>query len=40
MIHKLVNTIWKKEELLDHCKVSIILQIYKNGNEIECSNYY
>jgi hypothetical protein len=32
MIHRLINSIWNKEELPNQWKESIILQIYKRGN--------
>jgi hypothetical protein len=33
-IHKLIKYIWKKEELLDQWKGTIILPIHKNGDEL------
>jgi hypothetical protein len=38
-IHKLINYIWKKEELLKNWKESIILPIYKNNDKTDSSNY-
>jgi hypothetical protein len=38
-IHKLLNVIWSKQELPHQWKESIILPIYKKGNETDCSNY-
>jgi hypothetical protein len=38
-IHKLINSIWNKEELPDQRKVSIILPAIKQGNKTDCSNY-
>jgi len=38
-IYKLVNTIWSKDELPEEWKDSIILHIYKNDYEGDCSNY-
>jgi len=38
-IHKLINSIWNKEELSEQWKESIILPIYKKGDKIDCSNY-
>ena len=38
-IHKLIITIWNKEELLEERKGSIILPIYKKGDKTDCSNY-
>ena len=37
--HKLINSIWNKEELPAEWKVSIIVPIYKKADIIECSNY-
>jgi hypothetical protein len=38
-IHKLVNSIWNKEELPDQWKESAIVQIHGKGNKTDCSNY-
>jgi hypothetical protein len=38
-IHKLINSIWSKEELPDHWKEPIIVPIYKKDNKTDCSNY-
>jgi len=38
-IHKLIISIWNKEELPEECKKSIIVPIYKKGNKTNCSNY-
>jgi hypothetical protein len=38
-IHKLINSIWNKEELPEHWKESIIVPIYKKGNRTDCCNY-
>jgi hypothetical protein len=36
-IHKLINSIWNKEELPGHWKESIIIiQIYKKGDKTNC----
>ena len=37
--HKLIISIWNKEELPEEWKESINLRIYKKGNKIDCSNY-
>ena len=37
-IHKLIISIWNKEELPEEWKESIIAPIYK-GDKTECSNY-
>jgi hypothetical protein len=34
-IHKLINYIWNKDELPDHWSESIIVPIYKDGDENE-----
>jgi len=38
-IHKLINSIWNKEELSVERKVSISVPIYKKADIIDCSNY-
>jgi hypothetical protein len=38
-IHKLVNSIWSKEELPDQRKESIIVPVHKKGDKTDCSNY-
>jgi hypothetical protein len=38
-IHKLVNSIWNKEELLDQWKESIIVPVRKKGDETVSNNY-
>jgi hypothetical protein len=38
-IHKLINSIWNKEELPDQWKESITAPIYEKGNKSDCSNY-
>jgi len=38
-IHKLINSIWNKEELPEEWKVSIFVPIYKKGDKTDCSNY-
>jgi hypothetical protein len=38
-IHKLINSIWNKEELPAQRKKSIIVPIYKKGDKIDCSDY-
>ena len=37
-IHKLITSIWKKEELPEDWKESIIVPIYKMDNKTDCSN--
>jgi hypothetical protein len=38
-IHKLITSIWNKEELPEQWKESIIVPIYKKGDKTDCSNY-
>ena len=38
-IHKLIISIWNKEELPDERKESIIVPIYKKGDKTDCNNY-
>jgi len=38
-IHKLVISIWNKEELPEEWKESVIVPIYKNGDKTDCNNY-
>jgi hypothetical protein len=38
-IHKLINSVWNKEELPDQWKESIIVPIYKKGDKTDCNNY-
>ena len=38
-IHKLIISIWNKEELPDEWKESIIVPIYKKGDKTYCNNY-
>jgi hypothetical protein len=38
-INKLVNFIWNKEELPKQWKESLIVPIYKKGDETDCCNY-
>jgi hypothetical protein len=37
-IHKLINSIWNKEDLPEQWKVSIIVPIYKKGDNTDCSD--
>jgi hypothetical protein len=39
-IHKLIKSIWNKEELPDQWKESIIVPVHKKGDKTECSNYH
>jgi len=38
-IHKLIISIWDKEELPEEWKESITVPIYKKGDKRDCSNY-
>jgi len=38
-IHKLIISIWNKEELPEERKESIIVPIYKKGDKTDCNNY-
>jgi hypothetical protein len=38
-IHKLINSVWNKEELPDQWKESIIVPIHKRGDKVDCKNY-
>jgi hypothetical protein len=38
-IHKLVNSVWNKEELPVQWKESVIVPVYKKGDQTDCNNY-
>ena len=38
-IHKLIISIWNKEELLEEWKELIIVPIHKKGDKTDCNNY-
>jgi hypothetical protein len=38
-IHKLIISIWNKEEFPAEWKESVIVPIYKKGDKTDCSNY-
>jgi hypothetical protein len=38
-IHKLIISIWNKEEFPEEWKESVIVSIYKKGDKTDCSNY-
>ena len=38
-IHKLIVSIWNKEELPEEWKESIIVPVYKKGDKTDCNNY-
>jgi hypothetical protein len=40
VIHKLITSIWNKEEMPDQWKESIIVPIHKMGDKTDCINYH
>jgi len=38
-IHKLILSVWNREELPQQWKESIIAPIYKKGHKTDCNNY-
>jgi hypothetical protein len=38
-IHKLINSVWSKEELPDQWKEPIIVPIHGKGDKTDCNNY-
>jgi hypothetical protein len=40
VIHKLINSVWNKEELPDQWKESVIVPIHKMGDKTDCNNYH
>jgi sorting nexin-29 len=38
-VHKLINSVWNKEEFPDQWKESIIVPIHERGDKIDCNNY-
>jgi hypothetical protein len=40
MIHKLINSVWNKEELPDQWKESVIAPFHKKGDKTDCSYYH
>ena len=38
-IHKLIISVWKKENLPEEWKESIIVPIHKKGDKTDCNNY-
>jgi hypothetical protein len=39
VIHKIITSIWNKEEMSDKWKESIIVPIHKKGDKTDCNNY-
>jgi hypothetical protein len=39
VIHKLISSIWIKEDFPHQWKESIIVPIYKKGDKTDCNNY-
>jgi hypothetical protein len=37
MIHKLINSVWNKEEMPDQWKESIIVPVHKKGDKTNCN---
>jgi hypothetical protein len=38
-IHKLINSVWNKEELPDQWKESMTVPVHKEGDKTDCNNY-
>jgi hypothetical protein len=39
-IHKLINSVWNKEELPDQWKESISVPVHKKDDKTDCNNYH
>jgi hypothetical protein len=39
VIHKLINSVYNKEELLDQWKEPNIVSVHEKGDKTDCSNY-
>jgi hypothetical protein len=39
VIHKLINSVWSKEELPDQWNESTVLPVHKKGDRTDCYNY-
>jgi hypothetical protein len=37
--HKLIGSVWNKEDFTQQWKESIIIPIYKKGDKTDCNNY-
>jgi hypothetical protein len=40
VIHKLINSVWNKEELPDQWKESISIPVHKKYDKTGCNNYH
>jgi hypothetical protein len=40
VIHKLIKSIWNKEELPDQWIESTVVPVHKNGDKTDCNNYH
>jgi hypothetical protein len=38
-IHKLVNSVWNKDEFSYQCKETINIPVHKKGDKTDCNNY-
>jgi hypothetical protein len=38
-VHKLISSVWNKEELPDQWKESVIVTVHKRGDKTDCNNY-
>jgi hypothetical protein len=38
-IHKLIYSVWNKEDLPEEWKMSNVVPFYKKGSKTDCSNY-
>jgi sorting nexin-29 len=40
VIHKLINSVWNKEEFSDQWKESVIVPFHEKGDKTDCTNYH
>ena len=38
VIHKVINSVWKKKELPEEWKEAIIVSVYNKGDKTDCNN--
>jgi hypothetical protein len=38
-IHKLINSVWNKQELCNQWKESVIVPLHKKSDKTDCNNY-